>query len=235
MRLFVIADPHIDFLSANILPLLSQMVDAEKPDALLCTGDISNTPEPLQAFLRSFTQLIPKYLLWGNHDLWAYKGDATSFQQEAQEAGWICPNSRLPYQVIDDILFVNLFYTPQSAWGWDGNDPNYSSDHRFFDVTQRTRPEVPLLPNPPNVRFSTSHMKPRSDLPSAYPPQYLFVNPTIDAIVRAHHSPLHIFGHTHEPLQEKREGVTYINHSFVDLDYRRRISNSKELIVEIVP
>ncbi|HKZ58756.1 MAG TPA: hypothetical protein VJ547_02755 [Candidatus Thermoplasmatota archaeon] len=39
----------------------------------------------------------------------------------------------------------------------------------------------------------------------------MFYNPDIDRVLRAHGSPAHLYGHTHEPVDTTVDGVRYVN------------------------
>ena len=66
MKLLAFTDIHGD---SGIISKLSQKVKKEKPDALICAGDITNFGFGIKTILRKFDSLgIPVFIIPGNHE-----------------------------------------------------------------------------------------------------------------------------------------------------------------------
>jgi predicted phosphodiesterase len=223
VRILHLADPHWDFSPRPAERRIRALIEAGGFDAVACTGDIANRRADVAAFLSWFSDLaVPRYLSPGNHDLWAFP-DPGDLQAEAERHGWHTVDPERDYEVVDGVLLLNLFYTPQPAWdAWGGNDVAYTNDHRHFDVAARMRPTVAIPDDPPAVDWSLGHMAPSGELAGGDKPHSLYVNPLQMDVIRAHRSPLHLFGHTHHPGETVVEGVRCVNSSFVDRRYRIR-------------
>ncbi len=223
MRILHLADPHWDFAPKPTEARINGLIAAGGFDAVACSGDIANTARDVARFLSWFEDVdLPRFFAPGNHDLWAFK-DPAALRDQAVLYGWSTLDPGVDYDVVDGVLLLNLFYTPQPAWdAWGGNDPHYTNDHHHFDVAARTRPEVKIPAHPGKVKWSLGHMSPSPDVPSKNRPHSMYVNPVHMELIRAHDSPVHLFGHTHEPVDANVGGVRCVNSAFVDRNYKIR-------------
>lgn len=220
MKLFVVSDVHYDIAGPKALTRVVTDSKALDYDALVCLGDIHNEERGLARFLESFKHVDSKYYVWGNHCLWATAGNEPRLVELARAAGWRTMDPGLPYQVVDEALLFRLYYRPQPSWqAWHGNDLRYTNDHQWFDVERFVQHTETPIPGPVNVKWSASHMQPTAKLPNEYEPHCMYVNPDIDAVLRAAGSPLHLFGHTHQRLDKTLDGVRYVNRSATTRDY----------------
>ena len=71
MKLICLSDLHLEFLGGAPARLFIQEIEAEKPDAVLVTGDISNA-RLLEYHLVLLAELLPcpVYFVLGNHDFY---------------------------------------------------------------------------------------------------------------------------------------------------------------------
>lgn len=213
MKILLISDPHIDFATTDKKRFFLQPL--EDVDMIVCTGDVANDPWDFRQFLDWFSMYnVPKYIVPGNHDLWWARTYKTwNYMVGQVSGGWICPPPDKLYSIVDDVLLINFWY-----WKYDwpeGVDAGNYRDFQELDVdalTVKSDRELGDLSDLTPTKLSVSHMSPRLDVPSAYKPNFLFVNPIIDKVVRAHHSKLHLFGHTHERVDKVLDGVRYVNH-----------------------
>lgn len=225
VRILHIADPHVDAgedgRKAHIEALLAQEFDY-----VVCTGDVANTKGPFRRFLEWFDDDDrPRYFVPGNHDYWAFKHDRWLLPK-VREHGWkTLETENHNWAIIDDILLVGLWYTPQPLWGAVSNSVAYTADSAYFDVRRHIR--KPALPgDAPKVRFSIGHVSPSDRLFSRYRPHMMFVNPLVLDLVKAHGSPLHLYGHTHERIDAVVDGVRCVNRSMSDRMYRLSPGNT---------
>jgi predicted phosphohydrolase len=71
MKLIWLTDLHLEFLGASLVRIFIQEVVAEKPDAVLITGDISNS-RLIEYHLGLLAEMLPcpVYFFLGNHDFY---------------------------------------------------------------------------------------------------------------------------------------------------------------------
>lgn len=224
MRILLLSDPHYDFIqpSGGKRWLLGKV---PKIDLLVVAGDVANYAWAADDFFRVMSVLpCPKVVCPGNHDAGYSKETAysdgygtqigkpdTSFFDIAKNHGFITNDKNESYSIVSldgrRIMIFNLFYSPDVSEG-EMNDTN---DLISFDVN-RLKKQVPIPNQPQQVDFSVSHMCSRADTNPKYPRHGMFVNENIDALLRAHGSKLHFFGHTHQYFDGVIDGVRYVNY-----------------------
>ena len=70
-RILTISDLHLDRMDQQeVLDAFSDIVSKEKVDLILIGGDISNTIERTQAFMKKLDEIQEAYYILGNHDMW---------------------------------------------------------------------------------------------------------------------------------------------------------------------
>ncbi|MES2154415.1 MAG: metallophosphoesterase [bacterium] len=243
VRILHVSDPHYDFHPVEIREAVLSSIERADFDVVACTGDIANSENNCAEFLGWFSDVkAPKFLTPGNHDLWWIRKPATAerhagernadgFWGHAARAGWLTPNPDKLWDVVQNVLMFNVFYTPNPAWdhippsrysrGRGGNDPMYSADCRqmfgFRDLFKD--PGSPGKESLPSVAWSMGHLSPSDMIPSFFPPQVCFVNNRIGELAKAHGSLLHLFGHTHEARDVEVGRLRCVNHSWVDAQY----------------
>lgn len=240
LRILHVSDPHYDFDPSGVRDVVQSTIHNQDFDAVACTGDIANNEADCAEFLGWFSDVkVPKYLVPGNHDLWWTRKPRTTlnttvhdgFGGHAQRNGWKTPRPDALWDVVDNVLLFNVFYTPEPAWdslpriayerGQGGNDLTYSADHRhIYRFEELVRRDIPEPEKSRPVNFSLSHLSPSDAIPSRYAPQVCFVNNQILRIAQAFASPLHLYGHTHEPQDTTVFGTRVVNCSWMDADYR---------------
>lgn|SRR3990167_2129029 len=215
MKILLISDPHIDFATTNKKKFFLQPLD--EVDAIVCAGDVANDGWDFKQFLDWFRFYnVPKFIVPGNHDMWWARNSYTWNLYVKDIPGWHAPDPNTRFNIIEseigDIMMFNFWY-----WKYDwpeGVDPDNYRDFREMDVdalTMKRFEDAGPLVDRPKVKMSISHMSPHKQILSAYKPNFLFVNPMIDTIIRAHESKLHLFGHTHEHVDQTIDDVRYVN------------------------
>lgn len=222
LRILHLTDVHIDFGEDESRRRIMDLLE-ESFDVVACTGDIANGRRALRRFLSWFQDdERPRFLVPGNHDLWATK-TVDWFCHDARKYGWrTFTDPRAPWEVVDDVLLVNLWYTTEPAWAaWNGNDYRSTLDHARFRVEEQF--QNPRIPDEaPRVRFSMGHLQPTDLLPLPFDPNVMFVNNRHLPLLHAHRSPLHLFGHTHLPVDMTLRGIRFVNAPFRGPDYQVR-------------
>lgn len=95
MRLTWLSDIHLDFCAPKVVEELVEKIRAEKPDAVLLTGDIATSEERHQrhAWYTAVPYLwaaveVPLYFVLGNHDYWGEYMHETR-RMAAGIGGWL--------------------------------------------------------------------------------------------------------------------------------------------------
>ncbi len=211
MKILLITDPHVDFgiLNKKTMCVLATKLDF---DIVVCTGDVSNDEQNLTDFLHWFDFVDkPKYIVPGNHDLWAMKTHQR-FYDVVTAAGWKTVAPDKWFEVIDGMLFFNLYYQYYQST----NGIYYTNDAEMFNVGKHileTHVLNELLDAPVTepVKIAFSHVMPHMYIPSKFKPHFLYVNPHVGFVSRKYGATTHLFGHTHEQADQVIDGVRYIN------------------------
>jgi predicted phosphodiesterase len=218
MRVLLLSDPHYDFHARTSRASFLQDLRAE-PDAIVVAGDVANSVPPAEAFFALFNDRLPnarRYYVLGNHCAWigphARENPAGQpcLHEIARRHGFQTTGEKENWRVVDGVLLFDLFYKP----GMSDEQVRYTVDNDYFEVRDRELSvDASKLKVPEGgVRFSVSHLSPNVAIPTAYRTREpMFYNPDIDAVLRAHGSPVHLFGHTHEPADVVVSGVRYVN------------------------
>ncbi|MBI5516115.1 MAG: metallophosphoesterase [Deltaproteobacteria bacterium] len=84
MRLAWATDVHLNFLPKRGIAAFGGELSAQRPDAVLITGDLSEAPE-LEAHLRQLAEALPcpLYFVLGNHDF--YRGSLRAVRARMRE------------------------------------------------------------------------------------------------------------------------------------------------------
>jgi 3',5'-cyclic AMP phosphodiesterase CpdA len=248
MRILLISDPHFDFDPVGVQAAVLGSVHRQDYDVIACAGDIANRERDCAEFLSWFSDVkVPKYLVPGNHDLWWSRRPSTSnaspfadgFNGHAARNGWRTPPIDRPWGVVNGVLLFNIFYTPNATWdrfpriayhhGSGGNDLAYTQDHRnVFRFEELIADPTPAVG--PAVFLSMSHMSPSDEIRSAYAPQVCYVNNRIFEVARQHNSPLHLFGHTHEAVDQVVQGIRCVNRPWMNDEYRINVLDAGAII-----
>lgn len=220
-RMLVLADTHIDIQrDANIEKVLScykREPSGGPVDKVVLSGDISNHG----AFLRVLDDAIRTwhdgdiYAVPGNHDCWWAQTPQSWCMQAEHYLGWKTPGMA-PYAVHDGLLLFNWWMEPTMLDPPDDifayNDPSH---YELFEC----RPGGLMWPAPDmdigvikgDITASVSHISPSPAVKSRWQPNWMYVNPKVDELLRAHGSTMHFFGHTHEKVDQTIDGVRYYN------------------------
>ncbi|MEM1432840.1 MAG: metallophosphoesterase [Pseudomonadota bacterium] len=233
MRVFAASDLHVDYKpNRDFIDALST-TDYQR-DLLIVAGDLSHDVARLEAALGALrARFQAVWFVPGNHDLWVDpSGRETSLDKHHRLKERLhALDIRLEPGVLDAVEIVPLlswydysFGTPNTllnkAWrdfrrcrwpdGW--HPPEVSA---AFDALN---PE-PTAGTPERLRITVSHFMPRADLlPRQAVERYGFLLPvlggeSIERTLRRHQPSLHVYGHSHVPVDKIREGVRYINNA----------------------
>ncbi len=218
MRVLLLSDPHYDFHHRESRAFFLQDLP-ESPDAIVVAGDVSNSAHRAEEFFSLFDGRFAsaeRYFVLGNHcawigpHAWFNPGREPCLHEIARRFGFQTTGERDLWCVVNGVLLFDLFYRPAMT----AAQIAYTVDNDYFDVRSRQAPVEDALTGgvPPRVRFSVSHLAPNTSLPTQYATREpMFYNPDIDRVLRAHGSPVHLFGHTHEAVDTVVEGVRYVN------------------------
>jgi len=218
MRVLLLSDPHYDFHHGESRAFFLQDLPVT-PDAIVVAGDVSNSAHMAEAFFCLFDGRFPsaeRYYVLGNHCAWigpharSNEGGEPCVHEIARRHGFQTTGERELWRVVDGVLLFDLFYRPLMTPAQIA----YTVDNDYFDVRSRQASVDDALARaaPPRVRFSVSHLAPNTSLPTQYATREpMFYNPDIDRVLRAHGSPAHLYGHTHEPVDTTVDGVRYVN------------------------
>lgn len=218
MRVLLLSDPHYDFHHRESRAFFLQDLP-QPPDAIVVAGDVANTAHMAEAFFALFDGRFAsaeRYFVLGNHCAWIGPHARSNHGREpcvhaiARSHGFLTTGEDELWRVEKGVLLFDLFY----PHGMTATQIAYTVDDDYFDVRSRQAfVDDPLARAPcPRVRFSVSHLAPNTGLPTQYSTREpMFYNPDIDRVLRAHGSPVHMFGHTHEAVDTILEGVRYVN------------------------
>jgi 3',5'-cyclic AMP phosphodiesterase CpdA len=218
MRVLLLSDPHYDFHHGESRAFFLQALPQE-PDAIVVAGDVSNTAHMAEEFFSLFNgrfESAKRYYVLGNHCAWIGPHARTNLGGEpcvheiARRHGFHTTGENELWRVMDGVLLFDLFYRP----GMTADQIAYTVDDEYMDVRARQASVDAALDQAerPAVTFSVSHLSPNTRLPTQYKTREpMFYNEDIDRVLRAHASPVHFFGHTHERVDTMLDGVRYLN------------------------
>lgn len=223
MKVLHLTDVHHDFGGVDLRYLGKKDVDV-----IAVTGDIANGIYDIERFFESLeVSNAEKFYVPGNHDLWSVAGDENDLFAVARKSGFKTPEPGKDWTVVDNVLLFNVYYYWERDWKvevGDGNDVrghnpydiNRTVDHRFYEIGPRIRDGLSVVDKPSQVRFSLSHMSPTDRIKSWYKPSLMYVNNDIFHVLKQYSSPVHFYGHTHEPVETMIDGVRLVNSTFRD-------------------
>lgn len=251
MRIFAVSDVHVDFEeNARWVEGLSNLEFGD--DALILAGDVSNIPGRflwcLEQFKSKFSQV---FFVPGNHELWINSDERMdslekffSLIEQANALGVITRRTEF-----DSVIIVPLFSWYDYSFGRPGEfllqawmdfrmcrwPENLSSDEVICDYflslndVQTGRSDKTML--------SFSHFLPRIDLmPTVIPQDKRRIYPVLgsvklDSQIRALHSDIHVYGHSHVNRNVELDGVRYINNAFA---YPNEQRIARKRLVEVL-
>ena len=231
MRIFATSDLHTDFRENRLF--LQQLSDADfRDDALIVAGDIAHRLALIQAALallrRKFAQV---FYVPGNHDLWVRSESETSVDKFHRIVD-LCEDLGVSTRAAeaDGHWVVPLFswYSPEfdTVGGIDAAALESWGDFHFCAWPERAEPVSRFFAamNQPHIRpypkrvVSFSHFLPRPDLlpPASFLrfkglPQ-VAGSAHIESQIRALHSAVHVFGHSHIRRDCVIDRVRYVQH-----------------------
>jgi predicted phosphodiesterase len=234
-RVLLLSDPHFDFATREKTRFFTR--ERLDVDAIVVAGDVANNEMYAGSFFALWGSYdCPKYAVPGNHDLWWSHGSFDhrpgrdpSFWEVAQRHGFVVPDPDAPWHVVDGIMLFGLWY-PSRLRDWKGP---FTNDYEYFEVDKRIR-EFQAPSEPRSVSLSVSHLSPNPRIPSGYEERSpLFYHEGMDDVLRAHGSPLHVYGHTHEPRDVEIGGVRYVNRTVGYDDMVHGFRSLEEFVVSL--
>jgi predicted phosphodiesterase len=253
MRIFTISDIHADY-KENDLWIKSLSNHDYKHDCLIIAGDISDS---LSLIARCFELLTRKFhsvfYVPGNHDLWVRNHSQNSsfgkfyeLLELARDFGVITQEESFGTTIIIpmfswyDLSFGEMSETLTERWmdfyhcKWPENYDTPSAQNHFF-LQKNNIEKKPAS----HTVITFSHFLPRIDvMPHYIPKKFRHVypvlgSPLLDLQIRALHSKIHVYGHSHVNRIAKIEGIQYINNAFGYPSERRITAKNLLKIAEI--
>ncbi len=199
-RLFHISDVHFGVENRAVLAEVERAVAEERPDVLVCTGDLTQraTHAQYKAAADWFSQFdIPVWIDPGNHDM-PYYNLFERFSRPYARYNRLRESVAVPVFETDDLVLVPLKTTVRSQNRWPWSDGVVTPN-----ALAATLGTLDRLKDDSRLRIVTAHHPlhgPRPDGPSA----------TIggpDALERLidHGMSAILTGHLHKPFNEHRQ------------------------------
>lgn len=236
MRVFAISDLHVDYEPNRVFVDTLSLVDF-RDDLLIVAGDLSHHAERLESALLALHKRFKA--LWfvpGNHDLWVSGQSAeNSFDRclallsRLRELGIRTEPATLEGTTIIPLLswYDFSFGQPCSKLqrGWRDFvrcrwPDNWSAAEISAAFLAENPTPVPIqAAGAEQRRITVSHFMPRADLlPRQAVERYGFLLPilgghSIDRALRAWAPQIHVYGHSHVPVDQVRNGIRYINNA----------------------
>ena len=233
MRVFGISDLHVDF-APNRAFVEALSTNDYRNDLLLVAGDLTHDEALLLDTLSSLKARFRRvWFVPGNHDLWVPRtGTSDSFtkwlqlEQRLVDAGIETqPGHQGPYRIVPllgwyDFSFGEPGEMLRKAWR-DFVQCRWPEDWTPAEVNEAflARNPTPERRHAQELVITLSHFLPRTDLlPRVAIERYGFLLPvlggrSVERALRAHEPDLHLYGHSHVPVDQHRDGVRYINNA----------------------
>ena len=233
MRIFAISDLHTDFRE-NRLALERAGLSGHRDDALIVAGDVADAEPVLRDTLQWLAGRFREvFFVPGNHEVWV-RDDPRDSMQKFHDVLRLCDRAgvRTAPARVDGVWVVPLFswYDPSFDVRGEGVEEELEAwSDRYFcrwpaGVERVDRAFLEM--NEPRVRaydapvITFSHFVPRPEL---VPPvrclrfrglPLVAGSAGIEEQVRRIRPRVHVFGHTHIPVDEVIDGVRYVQHHF---------------------
>lgn len=198
-RLFHISDVHFGAEDQTALARVERAIAAERPDALVCTGDLTQraTRAQYKAAADWFSRLdVPVWVDPGNHDM-PYFNLLERFRTPYRRYNDLRASVAVPTFETEDVVLIPLKTTvrSQKRWPWSDGVVTPSALSATLGVLDRFR-------NDPRLRIITAH----HPLLGPEPGSASQTIGGIDAFSRLVDNGANAFltGHTHVPFNEHR-------------------------------
>jgi len=250
MRIFALSDVHVDY-HANAQWIENISTADYCDDLLILAGDITHSLPSFEWCLNTLARRFRKVLFVpGNHDLWVLHAPPEEDSlQKLETISAVVESSGASMQPLYE---RNVSIIPLLAWyDYSFGAPGEKLRSRWMDYYACRWPNG-LTDAGVAAHFAAcnnhqvsatsdtvitfSHFLPRIDLmPEYVPAKYRSLYPVLgttqlDLQLRALHSSIHIYGHSHFNRHVKIDGVTYINNAF-GYPHETRIASKNLLCV----
>lgn len=200
-RLFHISDVHFGVEDSAAHEGVAKAVHSEKPDALVCTGDVTQraTRTEYRAAAKWFAQFdVPVWIDPGNHDM-PYFNLIERFRRPYDRHNTLRRSVAVDQFETDDVVLLPLKTTvrSQNRWPW-------SDGHVTPAAERRTRNALAKYENDPRHRIVTGHHPlhaPRPDRPNPT----IRGDETLENLAKRGMDAL-LSGHIHRPFDQIRSG-----------------------------
>ncbi|MEM9312242.1 MAG: metallophosphoesterase, partial [Pseudomonadota bacterium] len=140
-RLFHISDVHFGVENREALAQVEQAIKAERPDALVCTGDITQraTHRQYAAAQEWFGKFdVPIWLDPGNHDM-PYFNLIERFSDPYRRFNTLRASVAVDQFETEDLVLTPLKTTvrSQNRWPWSDGHVTWSAEGRTLDALRR--------------------------------------------------------------------------------------------------
>ncbi|MEL7318548.1 MAG: metallophosphoesterase [Pseudomonadota bacterium] len=199
-RLFHISDVHFGAENRGALNRVEQAVAAERPDILVCTGDLTQraTRAQYRAAADWFDQFdIPVWIDPGNHDM-PYFNLWERFTKPYQRYNALHGKVAVPTFETDDLVLIPLKTTVRSQKRWPWSDGVVTSKSLAATLAL-----LDLLSADTRLKVVTAHHPLHGPNPQK-PNPTIGGNEAFDRLVESGVSAI-LSGHTHVPFNEHRE------------------------------
>ena len=206
-RLFHISDIHFGVEDHAAHDAVAKAVHEERPDALVCTGDITQraTRAQYRAAAEWFAQFdVPVWIDPGNHDM-PYYNLWERFRRPYDRYNALSASVAVDHFETDDVVLIPLKTTvrSQNRWPW-------SDGHVTVAAEARTSGTLALYGDDPRHRIVTAHHPLHGPRPDKS-------NPTIRgdeamANLAVWGMDAVLTGHIHRPFDEIRSGEGWQTH-----------------------
>ena len=206
-RLFHISDIHFGVEDQAAHDAVARAVHQERPDALVCTGDITQraTRSEYKAAADWFAQFdVPVWIDPGNHDM-PYYNLLERFRRPYARHNALRTSVAVDHFETEDVVLIPLKTTvrSQNRWPWSDGHVTKSAERRTCEALGRYQ-------NDPRHKIVTAHHplhRPKADKP----------NPTIrgdEAMANLASKGMDavLTGHIHRPFDEILSGEGWQTH-----------------------
>lgn len=202
-RLFHISDVHFGVEDRSALAVVERAIAEERPDALVCTGDITQRATHTQyaAAAQWFGQFdIPVWIDPGNHDM-PYFNLIERFRHPYHRYNRLCDQVAVDRFETDDLVLIPLKTTVRSQNRWPWSDGVVTAR-----ALERTLAALDALKDDKRTRIVTAH-HPLHGPEVGGPSATIGGNAAFDRLVQ-HGMDAIMTGHIHRPFNEDRPALS---------------------------
>lgn len=206
-RLFHISDVHFGVEDREALQRVAKAVHAERPDALVCTGDVTQraTAKEYAAAAAWFAQFdVPVWIDPGNHDM-PYHNLWERFTRPYDRHNALRKAVAVEHFETDDVVLIPLKTTvrSQNRWPWSDGHVTQAAEARTLDLLGRHAGD-------PRHLIVTAHHPLHG--PKIEGPNATIRGDEAIASLASHGMNAVLSGHIHKPFDEMRTGKGWRTH-----------------------